>query len=259
MAWTLSGLFPLPKFDRPRYFFNPLDPYALLTRCLISFNFNYRSQPRLPSECTFPLNTTFRMQLNGWPKALCPFACVASWSDHLSDEKVRPEDQQSLASSLQGSLNILILYYLSTRKTLNDTLPTWLFIYGILYDECGAKIFAHYPRLVEIPGQEPFWGYGSAMVTNNQGSVFTTISGDYSFAQALLRIQGHTLRLMGKLEAWDTSANIQPLIQYARHVENECTSSEVQCPVVDTSRIFQLKSDPLQLHGPQNRCFPPHN
>ena len=210
------------------------------------------SWPRLPLEDPFPINTTFRMQLNGWPTNLCPFACVASWSDHLSEERVRPEDQKSLALALQGSLNILILYYLSTRKSFDGTLPTWLFIYGILYDEYGAKIFAHYPRLVEIPGQKPLWGYGSAMVTNERGAVFEITSGDYSFAQALLRVQAHTLHLMDKLQAWNPSEDIRPLIRYALHLEKGFTSSEDQCPAVGTNRIFPPEPDPYQLHGPKS-------
>jgi hypothetical protein len=123
----------------------------------------------------------------------------------------KTEAQLQIASSLHPAMVILILYYLDTRKRVDDPLPSWLFLFGLLYTRFGVEIIAHVPayqrkhqnQVKSHNGDNPGWRSHSWLLDKQYTSFFDTnpSSRQYPIA-ALLKIRAHTHFVLERLREW---------------------------------------------------------
>jgi hypothetical protein len=85
----------------------------------------------LPKASSFPL-------LKRFLTVIFAGECKKTGKDH-------PKTPAQLACALNGTLVLLDLMYLDMRRDVHDPLPSWMFVYGILYTGKGLIIRAHFP------------------------------------------------------------------------------------------------------------------
>ena len=98
-----------------------------------------------------------------------------------------------------ATLTELILFYLDTRSTVDQPMPPWLFLFGILYTEQGFEVYAHYPRY-----EGGIWGATSLPL--KAFTVFEGVDDQQERLRALavvLRMQSHDLFLLRQLKKRD--------------------------------------------------------
>lgn len=66
-----------------------------------------------------------------------------------------------LACAINATLIILITYYIDNRSSDDESLPEWMYIYGIVYTEDGFSVHAHFPFYSYGNG----WRFASTTVT----------------------------------------------------------------------------------------------
>jgi hypothetical protein len=112
-----------------------------------------------------------------------------------------------LAHSLHSGINILILYYLETRREVYQPLPNWMYLYGIIYTESGFRIYAHYPLYqpeLDTRNGVGGWFARSKSIEFDVGDVFNERAHKRASAiAALLRIQSHIRFVLNRLKQWD--------------------------------------------------------
>jgi hypothetical protein len=111
-----------------------------------------------------------------------------------------------LAQVFHQTIIVLILYYLDTRRSIDEPLPSWMYLCGIVYDADGFDIVAHYPLFWSEEEREGRYGWGasSRLMNRRFWNMFTEspqLRG--SGLASLLRIQSHTRFILNQLQAWD--------------------------------------------------------
>jgi hypothetical protein len=142
-----------------------------------------------------------RVRLERFPEPMSPLVFVAT-SNTPKPGSGTTSSQVELAMSLQPTLNMLALMYLSHRQSSEEKMPAWMFLYGIILHRTGFSIVAHYPRFVDhskADGQ-PKWGYASVLVSADHKYAFADACGVRTGAvNALLAVQAHTNYVAEKL------------------------------------------------------------
>jgi hypothetical protein len=102
----------------------------------------------------------------------------------------------------------LLLYYLDTRTSEEEPFPSWMVLFGVIYDECGLSIHAHYPEVVDFsenisdPARR-VWGARSYHLGDAlESSLGWDITTWPYILGILYRIQGHFRHVMEHLKAW---------------------------------------------------------
>jgi hypothetical protein len=145
--------------------------------------------------------------LEGWHASLLPVlvALEAKQRDtHTQNTKVQ------LASALQATLVLLILYYLDTRSDIGEACPPWLFLYGIEYVEFGINIYSHHPYY-ESEGEKAGWGFQSTLLTDRFWDVFKPRTYPYDRCEALaalFKIRSHSKFVLEQLEKWKRAKDV---------------------------------------------------
>jgi len=115
-----------------------------------------------------------------------------------------------LAHALHQTLLTLVLYYLDTRHALDEQLPVWMVVYGILYHDEGFSIQAHFPVFhfspVDTGKWTPRtfgWAFYSVPVQLNRRSPFSPLNDSRRGEIAtLLRLQSHARHMLCQLQEW---------------------------------------------------------
>ena len=123
-----------------------------------------------------------------------------------------------MAACLQPALDILTIYYLSTRPTSADPFPEWLYLYGLIYDDSGFWVYIHSPRVFSTtPGHDRKWGYISGKESEQFSSMFKGDGPGVSFISTLLHIQAHTLYVVEQLTRWEGyEMHLRPWVDWIR-------------------------------------------
>lgn len=141
----------------------------------------------------------------GWQEDLCPLLFAAQF---VVLEEERAIEQ--LAKAFQPMMTLFILYYLDFRTSRRQRLPSWMVLYGAVYDNSGLSIRAHYPCF-DPPqmGSKPSGGRGWGSVSRKMGNdyrnlIFSDPTERGSFFATLNRIQGHCAYVLEMLQKWDS-------------------------------------------------------
>jgi hypothetical protein len=116
---------------------------------------------------------------------------------------------KQLAMAFQPMMMLFVLYHLDCRRSVDEPLPSWMVLYGAVYDEHGLTIHAHTPHFSRPRKSADIvsdWGWGSASVSirhDYPSIVHKEPNGRGSFFATLNRIQGHCTHVLEKLQAWD--------------------------------------------------------
>jgi hypothetical protein len=118
-----------------------------------------------------------------------------------------------LAGAFHATLIILILYYLDTRQSIEDRLPPWMIVYGIVYNKTGFLIRQHCPIYYQKDDERRQAGsYGWGAITFPIcyfDNAFTNPPGPRPRALAALqRLSGHAQHILEKLQNWEGYATI---------------------------------------------------
>ena len=117
------------------------------------------------------------------------------------------EAATELAYSFHQVMMLLVLHYLDHRRSVDDPLPPWMFLYGLTFDGIGFSIRVHYPiyllESIHHRGHDR-WGACSFQARTEYQEVFepSLANGALAFA-ALLRIRSHAHYVFSQLEIWD--------------------------------------------------------
>jgi hypothetical protein len=139
----------------------------------------------------------------GWPPELCPLLFAAQYkaNDHARAKRI-------LASAFHPMMILLILYYLDTRNSVEDPLPSWMVLFGVVYDERGISIHAHHPEIVDRPhyqsgSTERVWGARSRQLGKPYEEFWEWSLGRRpKMLATLCRIQGHCRYVLDRLKSW---------------------------------------------------------
>ena len=137
----------------------------------------------------------------GWPPELCPLLFAAQYK---GDDQA--EAKRVLACSFHPMMILLLLYYLDTRTSEEEPLPSWMVLFGIIYNEHGLSIHAHYPDVVNLSDNSSnsirhVWGARSYQLGNPLDHFWDRNSRPYILG-TLYRIQGHCRHVLEQLKSW---------------------------------------------------------
>ena len=154
--------------------------------------------------------------IQGWEPDLCPIVFVAHRAVGERDDHT--QCLEVLSACLQPALDILIMYYLSTRTSSDDPFPEWLYLYGIVYDDSGISVYIHFPRIFSSNSSlDRKWGYVSGKESEDFTTIFKGGRPGLAFISSLLHIQAHTLYVVEQLSRWDGySTHLRPWIDWVR-------------------------------------------
>jgi hypothetical protein len=105
-------------------------------------------------------------------------------------------------------ITLFILYYLDQRISTDDPMPSWMMLFGVVYNTQGFHLQAYYPSFCPpaqaLPGER--WGWGARVDTlaANATQILCTPPPRRGHAiTELSRIQGHCRHVLEKLSSWD--------------------------------------------------------
>jgi hypothetical protein len=139
----------------------------------------------------------------GWPMKLCPLLFAAQYQRGNYEQA-----EASLASGFHPMMILMILYYLDTRTCADEPLPAWMVLFGVIYDEHGISIHAHYPEILHFPkdSSDPDarrWGARSyPLVSSPVDFSGWPITKRPYILGTLYRIQGHCKHVLERLKCW---------------------------------------------------------
>jgi hypothetical protein len=145
--------------------------------------------------------------LEGWHPSLLPVLVALEAKQGATYTK---NTKVQLASSLQATLVLLILYYLDTRRSTGEACPPWLFLCGIVYVEWGMEIYSHHPYY-ENEGEKAGWGFQSTLLTSKFREAFKPRSDPYIRCEALaalFKIRSHSKFILEQLEKWKRAKDV---------------------------------------------------
>jgi hypothetical protein len=140
-------------------------------------------------------------------------------------ENFNQEDEALAQMSyfLQGTLMVFILYYLDTRLTVEEPLPSWMMLYSLTFNASKVYLFVNYPlyRARKDPESSAKrrgeWGFHCGSAEAFSG-VFTEDNGDkLRLMGALLQIQNHCTFLLKQLQGWERYDRVLSLISAQSH------------------------------------------
>lgn len=141
----------------------------------------------------------------GWPSDLCPLLFAAQYQSNG-----REQAEAALALAFHPMMILFTLYYLDTRTSAEEALPSWMVLFGLIYDEKGIRLQAHYPSVNrEATTSQPVYGWGATALSDGEPFEFYTLhSGNSPFRKPYLmamlnRLQGHCRHVFEKLKSWD--------------------------------------------------------
>jgi hypothetical protein len=134
-----------------------------------------------------------------WDPLKIPFLFAAQYIDDDLEKAVA-----HAKSILRTALTILILFYLDTRKSVDDPIPIWMVIYSVMYDEREVVIVSNYPtfRKVKPTDHEPRWWLQSYHSLAFSKPFNDRLNGKCHLLSTLLRIQSHGRHLLKRLQEW---------------------------------------------------------
>jgi hypothetical protein len=111
----------------------------------------------------------YAARLSGVDWFLCGFLlalCLLS-GECKPSRNFGAKTEAQMAMNSVAALIVLILMHLSIRKSANQKLLPWMFLYAFCYTEQGITIYAHFPKFVVSPdGKGGKWKFVSWKVTN---------------------------------------------------------------------------------------------
>ncbi|KIM20164.1 hypothetical protein M408DRAFT_266670 [Serendipita vermifera MAFF 305830] len=112
---------------------------------------------------------------------------------------------EELASGFHAIMVIMILYYLDTRSTTSEPLPTWMVLHGLIFNHLGLEVYDFHPVYrSSVDGTKQGWGASSAFVTNSLDQAFTQQFLDRGrLVAALLRVKSRAHDVLRRLMGWD--------------------------------------------------------
>ena len=112
-----------------------------------------------------------------------------------------------LAYSFHQVMMLLVLYYLDHRRGIGDPLPTWMFLYGLTFDEMGFVIRIHHPiylfETICAPRHDRWGAYSFHAQSDYQELFNPSLIGRPLALAALLRIRSHAHYVFSQLRNWD--------------------------------------------------------
>lgn len=117
-----------------------------------------------------------------------------------------------LAMNSVATLVILILIYLSTRKSKEDPMPPWMFTMSFTYSQNGFVIYGHFPK----PHDED-WNFASWRITDIFQSAWentTEIKVRMSALATLYELRAHTEFVVKQIRTWSNNlpASVAPIM-----------------------------------------------
>lgn len=125
---------------------------------------------------------------------------------YIEDLSYPPEVEHvgTLAWTFHSTIIIFILYYLDTRKSPSEPLPTWMATYGMVYSRQGTVLYRHFPTVSNVGGGSLQWGATAVCCSLEYNEVFRTTSAQRTHAMAMFyRLQSHMRLVLEKLCTWD--------------------------------------------------------
>jgi hypothetical protein len=111
-----------------------------------------------------------------------------------------------LARSFQPMITLFILYYLDSRTSLDEEMPWWMVLFGVVYDEKGFSIQSFYPAFTPSSPccQTQGWGASSTTVTDFYQDIMQRPPDERSPPLSILyRVQGHCRFVYEQLSKWE--------------------------------------------------------
>jgi hypothetical protein len=145
-----------------------------------------------------------RKELVSWMDDFSPLLFAAQYRGNDTRLAVK-----QLAMAFQPMMTLLVFYHLDRRTSIDEPLPSWMILYGAIYDANGLTIYAHAPYfappLSEGDSSQTWgWSASSSMILHHyDGIVHEEPNQRGSFFATLNRIQGHCAFVLEKLKAWD--------------------------------------------------------
>jgi len=105
-----------------------------------------------------------------------------------------------LARAFQPMMALFILYYLDSRTSVDEEMPRWMVLFGVVHDEKGIIIQSYYPIFNKPDG----WGACSTRVTDDYYDTMQLAPYNRNAAlNALYRVQGHCRFVYEQLSRWE--------------------------------------------------------
>ncbi|KIM22267.1 hypothetical protein M408DRAFT_28817 [Serendipita vermifera MAFF 305830] len=127
-------------------------------------------------------------------------------------QKLKADTEAQLAMNSVATLVILILVYLSTRKSKKDPLPAWMFTMSFTYTQYGFVIYGHFPRVEKSP-RGPEWKFVSWQIANRFERVWESDTPNnlrMAGLAVLYELRAHTEFVVKQIGAW--SDNLPPSV-----------------------------------------------
>jgi hypothetical protein len=126
-------------------------------------------------------------------------------AQYVTDSEMGAVEQ--LASAFHTTLMIMIVYYLDRRSRVDENLPSWMVLYGVIFDESGFRLQEFYPVYTGDRTVKPAdigWGASSDCVASSTIRTFT-VHELYRgrLIQVLLRVVSRAQEILQKLVQWD--------------------------------------------------------
>jgi hypothetical protein len=134
--------------------------------------------------------------LGGVPE---PILLAAQYND--GNERAAIEQ---LAQAFHSTIVLFILYYLDLRDSLDQQIPKWMVLYGIIYNEEGFTIKEFYPAFhFGKDNTFPFnWGACSASAASFIGTFRLPPANRSRSLMALMRIRSHARAILQRFVEW---------------------------------------------------------
>jgi hypothetical protein len=111
---------------------------------------------------------------------------------------------EQLAQIFHTTLVLFVLYYLDLRGSLDQQIPKWMVLYGIVYNEEGFTIKEFFPTFHFGKDKTfPFnWGACSASTTSFTGTFQLPPANRSRSLMALTRIRSHARAILQRFVEW---------------------------------------------------------
>jgi hypothetical protein len=163
---------------------------------------------RKPSVITYTCRAA--PQYLGWREDMCPLLFAAQFS--ASEAFRRPGLDLAiwkLDQAFQPTMALLTLYYLDTRLSPSDPLPSWMVLFGLVYTESSVYIRGHCPHLrndtqdVRNIAETPWWTATSWDVESHKEMLLFAPKFRGRLLCTLCDIQRHCKLVLEHLKAWE--------------------------------------------------------
>lgn len=126
-----------------------------------------------------------------------------------------------LAKAFQPMMTLFILYYLDTRTSREALMPSWMVLFGIVYDENGFSVQSYFPSFqLPLEGsshlhQDVGWTANAWSVTNEECETMRRAPNQRgTMIGILMRLQSHCRHVLEQLEKWDGYERVTSKMQF---------------------------------------------